>query len=404
MQTCRVTRMVVFAIVMLTPVWFLWWLAWHDARQQHLNSALFAAIRSEEPDRVEFLLDHGADANAYDVPVANVPLWSLIVRRLTHKTPIPTDYIFSRPLTLALEPTLWDKNNGDMMPYVVSDERKRELQMLQEEVEQNRVRLRMVKALLQHGADANVSDETGASPLLLAGRIRPPVGDLMVEALLDKHADVNTRWGKTGVTALMLAGDIRIAKMLLADKANINAKSSDGYTPLMHVDDPQTALVFLAAGANVKARNSRGETALMYCRDVATAKVLLAAGADVNAESVYGVTALMRTDDPQMVQVLLKAGANVNAKDNNGQTALMTCNDSKILQILIAARANLNIRDSKGCTPLIAAAYRGDAAVVEVLLASGADVNVRSYSGKTALSATEDEKCKGILKAAGAVK
>jgi ankyrin repeat protein len=60
--------------------------------------------------------------------------------------------------------------------------------------------------------------------------------------------------------------------------------------------------------------------------------------------------------------------------------------------------------DNTGYTPLIAAAFRDDSSIIRVLLASGADLNVRSYKGITALSATDDEQCKRILKSAGAVR
>ena len=89
-----------------------------------------------------------------------------------------------------------------------------------------------VKALLKDNPDLVFSkDELGLTPLhtAAAGGHKE-----MVELLLAKKADINAR-NKNGMTPLHYAAadDLRgVAELLLANKADVNAKDNDGRTPL----------------------------------------------------------------------------------------------------------------------------------------------------------------------------
>jgi ankyrin repeat protein len=87
-----------------------------------------------------------------------------------------------------------------------------------------------------------------------------------------------------------------VAEVLLANKANVNAKAWDGSTPL--------------------------RWAAFYSRkDVA--ELLLAKGADVNVKDIGGDTPLHHAASRKdMVELLLANKADVNAKDNSGLTPL----------------------------------------------------------------------------------
>jgi ankyrin repeat protein len=76
--------------------------------------------------------------------------------------------------------------------------------------------------------------------------------------------------------------------------------------------------------ANVNVGSRFGMTALMYARGLPVAKLLLSAGASVKDKDITGKTALYwatQRADPEVVQVLLEAGASVNAKDDKGMSA-----------------------------------------------------------------------------------
>ena len=87
------------------------------------------------------------------------------------------------------------------------------------------------------------------------------------------------------MTALMgasLNGHLDVVRALLAAKANVNAKYSDGMTALMMA-------------------SSKGNLDLV--------QALLAEGADVNAKTSNGVTALMLAKDAEVRALLVRAGA-----------------------------------------------------------------------------------------------
>lgn len=127
-----------------------------------------------------------------------------------------------------------------------------------------------VHFLLQNGADPNVPDSRGYTPLMWAiGRTRNDVGQ---EARM------------------------QMFKMLLSAGADPNAPAPGEYryTPLIEaasLGQTEMARVLLNAGADVKGTNKIGQTALhLVGRSTETAELLLAGGASPEARDVYGQT------------------------------------------------------------------------------------------------------------------
>ena len=175
-----------------------------------------------------------------------------------------------------------------------------------------------IRAAVDAGADINVRNDHGETPLHRAGR-----------------------WGEH---AVILA--------LLDSGADIHAKDDDGHTPLHAAamqDDPGVIRSLLDAGADIEAKSEesdsefvisshmRGETPLHKATrngSPAALKALLHAGADINAKNDRGETPLHsaaawggyneRTNKAnlEMIQALLDAGADINAKDVDGNTPL----------------------------------------------------------------------------------
>ncbi len=123
------------------------------------------------------------------------------------------------------------------------------------------------------------------------------------------------------------------------------------------------------------------------------AEVLLANRADVNAKSDYLLTPLhlaAAVGHKGIVEVLLANKADVNARDKDGRTSLFFAalkGYKDVVEVLLANKADANVADKDGRTPLFAAATEGYKEVVEVLLASKADVTIKDKDGLTPLSA-----------------
>jgi ankyrin repeat protein len=100
--------------------------------------------------------------------------------------------------------------------------------------------------------------------------------------------------------------------------------------------------------------------------DLARVKTLLANGADINAKSHNGGTALIWASyfgKPEVVQALIDKGADVNARDTGGQTALFLASQEDhliIVQALLAKNADPDISTDKAETALTIAAQNGE--------------------------------------------
>ena len=147
--------------------------------------------------------------------------------------------------------------------------------------------------------------------------------------LLYLGADPNTSTESDQLTPLMVAclepGNIRIAKLLLQARANINQQNNKGHTALIlacNSETPNNDLVrlLIQSGADISIKDSELQrTALMLAAGrghTSIVQYLLDEGAPVNTQGVDGVTALMLASEyghsETVVRVLLNYGADVN--------------------------------------------------------------------------------------------
>ena len=228
-------------------------------------------------------------------------------------------------------------------------------------------------------------------------------GDLAkVKALLSDNPDlVFSKESNSGLTPLTCAasrGRKDVVKLLLANKADVNAKADDGATPLClaadhgHVDVVE---LLLANKADVNAKDDRGNTPLLSAvkghKDIV--QLLLSNKADVNAKANNGETPLIFAADRghrDIAELLLANGAEVNAKNGDGTTPLHIAafkGHKDVVELLLANKAEVNAKDNDGATPLHLAAQQGRKEVAELLLANKADVNAKANNGMTPLHA-----------------
>ena len=276
----------------------------------NLDAALYAAARSGRVDRALALLDAGANA---------------------HALPSPDER---------------DQRTLPMLAAVLPD-------------------LRLLRALIQHGADLNAA-HGGMAPLLAATR---------------------DSWH----------GRPEAVMTLLANGADPRVADADGNTPLHHAarsSDPGVAALLRDAAADIDALNRDGVTPLGIacgCGNWRLARFLLERGA--KADLPGATPALLSAaggeeDDVAGVQLLLKYKAKADARDARGRTALheaARAGHDAIVGMLLAAGADVHARDANGRTPWLEGARGGHLEVVERLLPQRPDVAAADQDGRDAL-------------------
>ena len=190
--------------------------------------------------------------------------------------------------------------------------------------------------------------------------------------------------------------DAKTVRSLLGQKADVNARSSDGSTALLwlaHWDDAESADLLLKVGADANTANDFGMTPLSQACTNGSAefvRLLLKSGAKPNTPIATGETPLMtcaKTGNADAVRLLIEYGAAVNAKEPaQSQTALMWAaaeRHANVVSALIAAHADLKSRSKDGFTAIHFAARVGDLETIQLLLAAGVDVNIQTQPSQT---------------------
>ena len=242
----------------------------------------------------------------------------------------------------------------------------------------------VLDSLLKLGAEANVIDDCGYTPLLYAVE-KEQIN--YVSALISAGADVNHKY------PLLLAskhGSSEIVKTLIDAGADVNLQDNQGDSPLIHAVKEGKKRYTLGWFSGDVTNSRRYHTCV---------NLLLEAGADVNMANKDGSTALLQTSAPgneKGMRLLLKADADVYRKDiarnrsEFGQKPVLF-DPSTWMKLLLEAGADVNIANKEGCTALMAATESGESDCLELLLKADADVNLVNRNQRTALTMARDK-------------
>ncbi len=238
-----------------------------------------------------------------------------------------------------------------------------------------------VQALLDGGANVNLTDPDRVTPLLLATL---NLNFDTAAVLVQRGADVN-KWDTWGRAPLYAAVDmntlptggradrpsldrttgIELIAMLLKAGANPNMQLKL-FPPYRSLRDDRGADAMLTVGTTPLLRAAKAG-------DAPAIRLLLQYKANVELPNTNGITPLLaaagiassaldtrgryRTEPEALesVRLLLAAGASTNARDRNGQTALHGAAGSgwnSVISALAEGKADLLARDSRGRTAI----------------------------------------------------
>ncbi|KAH7418982.1 ankyrin repeat-containing domain protein [Cadophora sp. MPI-SDFR-AT-0126] len=250
----------------------------------------------------------------------------------------------------------------------------------------------LIDLFLDNKADVNAIGGVHSTPLGAAVMDGEPG---MVERLLEKGADPNLVWEKSGRSPLFLAcqtQDLDDINMLLAAGADVHLATKRGsilQSAALGYEDGCVQVIkrILEAGADVNAKTIGPYGTALHAAavegNIAAAACLLEHGADVHVKagtfgSVLQAAAFKGTI--ALIRILLKHGADVNMLGGRYRTALQAAcvaGREKTAKLLLDNGADVNIVGGQYGTALNAACNSGNLTIIRLLLARGADPTIR---------------------------
>jgi uncharacterized protein len=205
-------------------------------------------------------------------------------------------------------------------------------------------------ALINAGADVNLSDKLGRTPLYSA---------------VDDHTmPVSARPSPKEVDEVLSSTDV--IKLLLAKGAEVNLQLKNGQPYRTKLDRGTDGMLGAGTTPLIRAAKAADHVAM---------KLLFEKGADPKLATRNGITPLMAA-----------AGVGTSDADTTGRVKPQS-DIIESIKLCLAAGADINAADSNGRTALFGAAQQGFDKVVQFLADSGAKLDIKDRNGRTALDA-----------------
>jgi ankyrin repeat protein len=349
-----------------------------NARLPQGHTALMMAARAGHADALNVLLSRGADVNAREQVLGETALiWAAAedhpeaIKALVARGADVNGR--SNPLTFPREEygdgksarlTVLPKGNWVPLMYAARQNATGALKALAESGanlnatdpdNMTALNLAIINAhydaaalLLDLGADPNIGDVTGMTPLYAAvdmstfadtpGRPTPKASGRLdavgiVKALLEHRANPNA---------------VLSAPILVRVHDRGDGTLGAGATPLMRAakkGDVETMRLLLTHGADPKSRTKVGTEALMFASGIGGAGRFTA----------YEDKQATEADFIDAAALCLDRGADINAVSENGQTALhlaVTVRSESFIKFLVERGARVDVQDKQGRTPI----------------------------------------------------
>ncbi|KAL8452264.1 hypothetical protein Emed_001425 [Eimeria media] len=258
-----------------------------------------------------------------------------------------------------------------------------------------------LKVLIKRGAQIDVCDYLGKSPLLRAceaSRLD------LVEALLDLGVSPNPhdlRCAHFPLQTAIRRNDAEIVKRLLARGAALDVKCpavrtyKSALCVACEVNSPEIIRLILKAGGdpNSRGHNSYTPTLMAYQLNSKWLPLFLEAGAGTQKSKRWVLTDVLSCavakNDVVSIQMLIDKYPDLMNRTHPlwSKPLLQAAKQGRVhvLELLLASGCNVDARGEGGQTALLAATEEGLGSCVERLIDHGADVNKANFEGMTPL-------------------
>jgi ankyrin repeat protein len=245
----------------------------------------------------------------------------------------------------------------------------------------SRGQLNVVSFLVEKGADVNVSDNDGQTPLIGAASSG---NQKIMEFLVKNNALIDAK-DTSMKTALHhgICSNIEIVKFLVENNASIRERDSDGMT-VLHIasknDEVDIVEYLVGKGADLEEKDDKGFTPSEYSSNDDILRFLINHGGKIESISATFHYAASCGNLHMVKHLLEKMKANIEDRNEAGQTALHHSaynSHEDVAKYLIVKKAKVNAKYFEGRTPLLIASSGvfDNPEVPDLLIKNGADVN-----------------------------
>lgn len=361
--------------------------AYNDLTNNFKETAFLLAARYAQPKVMKLLLKLLSKKQKVQRPVVDLLLDS------KHKKPRSDDYL--KEQLKKMRPPAIDQKDVDgrtalMLTILSPNEtvwrlKKNHPFNVKKLINGEKIRTKIVKMLLEHGADSDIKDIYGKTALDYAYMRNYTEIIRMLKAVRDKREEDK-------IFYTMSDDELEAFKRAAFEN---NVLVMNRYLKKTITVDGRSVLATLSP----KNLNQAVISAACSNNGLDAIKWLVEKGAYIQ-ESEEGYPLLPRLFEKgniEAIEFLLKNGLNPNQKDRwfvneEGDTILIRLTHTHysdkvpaLVRLLVKYGADINGTNNLGQTPLMTAIQTGEPNMVKVLLECGADVSIRDGKGATAL-------------------
>ncbi len=258
--------------------------------------------------------------------------------------------------------------------------------------------IEMVNSLLKKGADINIKDNQDRSPMHFAALNGKTD---MVQFLADKFLaakisiDQLNDYDETPLHAAVRNGHKDVVEYLAANRANVNTKDKAGVSPMHSAawhgnKDMVNSLLEKGADVNIKDHRERspmhaaaenGKTEMVWLLADNKAKI-----DQVDKSGATPLHSSAKNGHKDIVEFLSSNGANVNIQDNQKTSPMHWAaanGKTEMVKFFFDKGVDINIKDNQDRSPMHFAALNGKTDMVEFCLRKGVDINIKDGNGQS---------------------